>query len=56
MAKRIKYQFLCGERPINKSIPYSEINETIASTEAYGGEYTVEDYGAEGEITKIQEE
>ena len=58
MAKVIKYQFLSceinhgtEEEPnmeqvfLDKTISYSETNEEIAKTEAYNGEYTIEDDG-----------
>lgn len=54
----IKYKFLSAEvnhgteeQPdiekiyLDKSIPYSEVNEEIAKAEAYNGEYTIEDDG-----------
>lgn len=54
----IKYKFLSAEvnhgteeQPdiekiyLDKSIPYSEVNEEIAKKEAYNGEYTIEDDG-----------
>ena len=60
MAKIIKYKFLSGEVNhgteenhnieqifLNKSINWSEVNEEIAKQEAYNGEYTIEDDGAE---------
>ena len=68
MAKIIKYN-LCTEinhgtveepqideifYPI--TMTWNEANEEIAKREAYNGEYTIEDDGAEEEITKIQEE
>ena len=56
--KIIKYKFLSceinhgtEEKPnieriiLNKSMPWNEVNEEIAKTEAYNGEYTIEDDG-----------
>lgn len=48
--KVIKYQFLSdmvNDEPylIGKTIPYSAENEEIVKTEAYNGEYTIEDNG-----------
>ena len=60
MAKVIKYKFLSAEinhgteeEPnieqifLDKSMGWSEANEEIAKREAWGGEYTVEDDGAD---------
>lgn len=56
--KTIKYRFLSceinhgtEENPniervfLNKSMPWSEVNEEFAKAEAYNGEYTIEDDG-----------
>ena len=55
--KWIRYKFLSAEvNPgeqafIDKSMTWSEANEEIAKSEAYNGEYTIEDDGIE-EITE----
>lgn len=50
MAKVIKY-FRCVEENEENLIPvemgWNEVNEQIAKREAYNGEYTIEDDGAE---------
>lgn len=66
MAKIIRYQLAHGENegevlltdvaikcPTEASL---QANLPVAEREAYNGEYTIEDDGAEGETTKIQEE
>ena len=58
--KWIRYKFLSAEvNPgeqsfIDKSMTWSEANEEIAKSEAYNGEYTIEDDGVEEIIAPTQ--
>lgn len=45
--KNIKYLFGAEETLLEKMMPYSEANLSIAKAEAYNGEYTIEDDGQE---------
>lgn len=69
MAKKIKYKFLScevnrgtEESPNNEqvfsnvAIEWNETNEEIAKREAYNGEYTIEDDGAEDSVVATTEE
>lgn len=45
--KNIKYLFGAEETLLEKMMPYSEANLSIAKAEAHNGEYTIEDDGQE---------